>query len=268
MSLNGTKTIFIVLVVSGAVLISGCGGTKLLKDPLPHTQVEPLAQSSDPHLQVSLDWIIVRDGPGSWAKNVDWDEYLIRVDNRVDHPVRLQFVTVVDSLGTRIVPGLDRKQLVRASKRAVRRYEGHGLQVKAGLGAGTLASAGVASGATAAALLASGPLALSSSAATAAAGGVVLLPVLTVGGIVRGMNNGRVNDQILARQTRLPLELAGNQTANLAVFFPLTPSPREIEIGYIDACGSHALRIDTRVPLDSLHLGPNATAVDGASGAP
>ena len=30
----------------------------------------------------ALDWIIVRDGPGTWAKNVDWDEYLIRVHTK------------------------------------------------------------------------------------------------------------------------------------------------------------------------------------------
>ncbi len=44
-------------------------------------------------------------------------------------------------------------------------------------------------------------------AAAGAAAVVVLVPVLAVGGIVRGVNNSKVNNQIESRQTILPVVL-------------------------------------------------------------
>ncbi len=63
------------LVQSGFLLLllglSGCGGTKVLKEPEPLVVTRPLATASDQHLSATLDWVIFRDGPGTWAKNVD-----------------------------------------------------------------------------------------------------------------------------------------------------------------------------------------------------
>lgn len=59
--------------------LSACGGTKVLKDPQSLVITEPLASNADQYISATLDWVIFRDGPGTWAKNVDWDEYMIRV---------------------------------------------------------------------------------------------------------------------------------------------------------------------------------------------
>ena len=69
--------------------LTGCGGSKLLDDPEPVTIVQPLTTVSDQRLEAHLDWVIVRNGPGTWAKNADWDEYLLRVSNLSDQPIQV-----------------------------------------------------------------------------------------------------------------------------------------------------------------------------------
>ena len=89
-------------VVMLLLALSGCGGTKVLKEPEPLVVTQSLATASDQRLAATLDWVIVRNGPGTWAKNVDWDEYLIRVQNLSDDSIRVTNITVLDSLGVRL----------------------------------------------------------------------------------------------------------------------------------------------------------------------
>ena len=253
------------LFQSGALLLllslSGCGGTKMVKEPEPLVVTQSLANASDQRLAATLDWVIVRDGPGTWAKNVDWDEYLIRVQNLTDDSIRVTNITVLDSLGTRIEIGEKRRQLVKATKQAKRRYKGEGLKVKAGAGAGTLIVAGAVAGATGAAIAASagtwftlGAGGWSGATTAGVAGGIILLPVLAVGGVFRGINNSKVNKHIESRQTLLPVVLQEEEEKSLDIFFPLTPSPRQIEFIYVDSRGDHTLVIDTHTALEGLHL--------------
>jgi hypothetical protein len=85
-------------------------------------------------------------------------------------------------------------------------------------------------------------------------GGLVLAPVLAVGGIVRGVNNSAVNTQIEQRQTLLPIDVSSGGEAMLDVFFPLAPSPGMVELSYSDASGEHVVVIDTGVALNGLHI--------------
>ena len=249
-----------IILQYGAVLLllslSGCGGTKVLKEPEPLVVTRSLATASDQRLAATLDWVIIRDGPGTWAKNVDWDEYLIRVQNLTGESIQVTNISVVDSLGIRVDTRENRKQLVKGTKKTKRRYKGEGLEVKAGAGAGTLIAAGVVAGAAATAVVSSagGILAVSGGAAGAATAGVILLPVLAVGGVFRGVNNSKVNKQIKSRQTLPPIVLREDEEKSLDIFFPLTPSPRQIEFTYADSQGDHTLIVDTHAPLDGLHL--------------
>jgi len=236
--------------------MTGCGGTKVLKDPESFVVNQPLATATDEVLSASLNWVVVRDGPGTWAKNADWDEYLISVQNMSVESLQLTDIVVVDSLGTRVVVGNSRKMLVKGAKSAKRRYKDEGLKVKAGAGAGTMMVAGAAAWAGAGALALSGGVlgTAGAGAAVAATGLVLAAPVLAVGGIMRGVNNSKVNNQIESRQSLLPLELRGKEKRPLDVFFPLTPSPRSIEITYADSQGEHTLVINSIAALDGLHL--------------
>lgn len=233
--------------------LSGCGGTKMLRKPEALMIRQPLATASDQVLDASLDWVIFRDGPGTWARNVDWDEYLIRVRNLGDEPVEITGIIVVDSLGTRIEPRHTRRQLVKGTKEAKRRYKGEGLKVKAGLSGKVLAGTGL--------FLASGTSGLGAvavygggAAVGAAATVVLLVPVLAVGGIVRGVNNTKVNNQIEARQTLLPTQLQAKEEKALNIFFPLSPSPGQVEVTWLDDHGDHTLIVDTSTALEGLHL--------------
>ena len=241
------------VILLSLLAMSGCGGTKLLKEPEPLVVTQALATASDQHLSVTLDWVIVRGGPGSWAKNVDWDEYLLRVQNLGDDSIRVTNITVLDSLGTRIESGDSRKQLVKGTKKTKRRYKGEGLKVKAGVSAGTLFAAGAVTAVSV--VSAGGAVALGGSAlAAGAATGVLLVPVLAVGGVFRGVNNSKVNNRIESRQTLLPVELQHEQENSLHIFFPLAPSPRQLELTYADSRGEHTLIVDTQAALEGLHL--------------
>ncbi len=247
------KLLFQSSVLMLLLALSGCGGTKVLKEPEPLVVTQSLATASDQRLAATLDWVIVRDGPGTWAKNVDWDEYLIRVQNLSDDSIWVTNITVLDSLGTRIETRENRKQLVKGTKKTKKRYKGEGLKVKAGVSAGTLLAAGAVSAATVAAV--GSTVAFGSSAAVAGvATGMLLVPVLAVGGVLRGVNNSKVNNRIESRQTLLPVELQDEEEKRLDIFYPLAPSPRRVELTYVDSQGEHTLIVDTQAALEGLHL--------------
>ena len=84
--------------------LAGCGGSRLIKNAKPPVTTQALVEAADSQLAARLDWVSVRNGPGAWAKNADWDEYLIRVRNLGDAPVRITSVVVVDCLDTRHFP--------------------------------------------------------------------------------------------------------------------------------------------------------------------
>ncbi|MCH8308705.1 MAG: hypothetical protein IH930_11295 [Proteobacteria bacterium] len=253
----GRQLVFTCALVCMFVL-SGCGGTKVLKEAQPIQTTQPLATVSDQQVTAILDWVIVRDGPGTWAKNADWDEYLLRIRNLSDQPIQVIRVIVVDSLDTRIESQPKRKQLVKGSKQTARRYKDSGIKVKAGRGAGTMLVAGAAVtviGVGAASVVAVSGATVAGSAGAAAGGLLLLGPALVVGGIVRGVRNSAVNKQIEQRQTVLPLELSAGEELPLNVFFPLAPSPGMVEISYTDVTGEHSLTIDTSTSLNGLHIG-------------
>jgi len=247
------RKIEIALIVPFVVaILAGCGGNKVLKEPEPFATDEPLATASDPHLTVSLDWVIIRNGPGTWVKNAGWDEYLLRIRNQSTQPVRLTHLFIVDSLDTRIEPLSGRKQLIKGSKETSRRYKKSGIKIKAGAGRATLRTAGLTAGGAALGAAAAG-----GGWATAGAivgGGLVLAPILAVGGVMRGSNNSKVSEAIELRHTEIPLELAANGEIRLDVFFPIAPSPKSLEIKYENGSGDYGLVVEIGGKLDGLHI--------------
>lgn len=243
------------MLVIAVCLMSGCGGTKLLKEPEPLVVTQPLATASSAEVRATLDWVIFRDGPGTWARNADWDQYLIRVENLGGESLEVTRIRVIDTLGIPIGNAQSRKELVKASKETERRYKDQGLKVKAGAGGGMLVAAGAVTAVSAASIGAAAVY-----GGTAAAGiavtGLVLAPVLAVGGVMRGVNNSKVNTEIESRQTLLPVELQIGEEKGLTLFFPLSPSPQRVEITYVTATGEHTLVIDTQAALNGLHLPP------------
>ncbi len=233
--------------------LAGCGGAKVLKEPQPLVVTEALTTATDQRLAATLDWVIYRDGPGTWAKNVDWDEYVLSIRNLGADSLQVTNISVVDALGTWMDPRQSRRQLVKGTKETRRRFKGEGLEVKAGLGTGTLLAAGAATAASGVAIVGAAGV-FSSTAAVAATGTVILVPVFAVGGVLRGVNNSKVSKQIEARQTLLPIVLRQDEEKTVHIFFSLAPSPRQIEVTYANSRGDRTLIIDTQAALDGLHL--------------
>lgn len=242
-----------------ALTLAGCGGSKVLTEAEPFVAAGSLATASDDHLIATLDWVIFRDGPGTWASNVDWDEYLMRLRNLSGTSVRIDRITVFDSLGTRTEVKTNRQQLVAGARETRRRYNDNDLDIGASWrsgGAGravatSMSTGAVVGGATMSSMFLTVPQA---AAVGAVAGGIVALPVLAVSGVERGRNHSEVDQTIKSRQTLLPVTLEAYEERSLHVFFPLTPSPRRLEIVYSDGREQHIVTLDTVVALQGLHL--------------
>lgn len=242
-----------------ATALCACGGTKMLKEPKPMAMEEPLTTAGDARLTVSLEGVIVRDGAGTWARNADWDEYIICVHNRSAGPIEIVSIVVADSRNAYHSAIGSRRQLVKASRETARRYADAGIEVRAGLGGSTLAAVGGASGlagATAGVASVYG----STAAVAASVGAMVIAPVVVTGGIIRGVNNRNVSAEIARRQTVLPQVVEPGATVVLDLFFPIAPSPVSIELVYRDVVGHYLLVVDTAAALDGLHLATDTEA--------
>jgi len=242
----------------GAVLVltllSACAYNKKLDQPIPLQPADAIATAVDERLSVTIDAIVVRDGPGSWSKNADWDEYLLHVLASSDRPVEITRIVVVDSLGKHRKPSATRGDLQSGSKETARRYKDANLEVTPGFGGAGMVVAGYAvGGASAAVGLAT--LGTSGAAAGAAVAGAVLVaPVLMTAGIVVGVQEIRVQNEIKRRSTVFPVTVAVDQELLLDVFFPIAPAPQRVEVTYRHASGECVLVIDTKAVLAGLHL--------------
>jgi hypothetical protein len=251
----------VVLAMSG---LSACAYNKKLDQPVPLEPESAIASASDVRLSARIDAVIVRDGPGSWSKNADWDEYLLHVHATSGWSLDITRVVVVDSLGKRHKPRAYMKELADESKEIAKRYKDEELEVTANAGAALFWTGYFVGGASAAAGLAT--LGTAGAAAGAAAGGLLVAPVLMTAGVVVAAQEYQVQREIDRRNTLLPVTLAAQQDLPVTLYFPIAPSPLRVEFTYTDPAGEHVLAIDTVTALAGLHLLPK----DGAppAGAP
>ncbi len=242
------------LSVCAGWLLGGCGGAKVLKKPEPMpAELNPIASASDLKLSAQLNWVIVRDGPGTWSRNADWDEYLLQVENRTADAITITDIQVSDSSGHDHVPLGRRKALVKASRATARRYRDDGLSVKAGMGSGTMIATGAAAGAVGAGLGAAAVFGSSAAAATGLAA-IAAAPVLIVGGVAKLGNAAAVDKEIVRRHSEFPVTIGAGETAAITAFFPISPSPRQVVLTYQLDGRDGELVVDTTTALDGLHL--------------
>lgn len=254
------KIIAIIVIFNLIGFLTSCGGSKVLKEPKAIQVTQPLVTETDQQVSASLNWVIVRNGPGTWAKNADWDEYLISVFNETENDIQIIDVIIVDSLGTRLTSNSDRKELVKDSKETIKRYKDSELKVKAGMSGNSMIGTGFAVatvGAPVTGLVAGsivGGWAGLGVATVAVGGGLLVGPALVVGGIVRSKNNSKVAQEIERRHTVFPVTVVPHESVNLDIFFPLAPSPKQLEVSYILAEGGKNLIMSTNEALNGLHL--------------
>jgi len=252
-----------VAVLLMALTLSACGA-KIVKNAPPPPADQVLAEAGTPHLQAQLTWVLVSEGPGAWAEEAVWDEYLVRVHNTSLAPVEISTVVVEDSLGHATATLESRPDLIRASKQTAKRYKAQGVSVYAGMGGASMGALGLASTAAGVAYASTlslglmGSAASSSAAIGAAAGLMVVGPVLGSIGIVRAVRAHKMDNRIHARRTALPATVEPGAEMLLDLFFPITPGPNKLSITYRQAGAEYRAEIDTRQALAGLHLPPPA----------
>lgn len=212
----------------------------------------PPAAVPAPSPAITLQSVIVYEGPGSWKRQAYWDEYVVAITNSGETPLVVASSTLQAGNNPPLPPGDNPWHLeARSKKMMVDRALGRtGSYVAAGAGA-------AAAGAWAASLGAPATWAGSAASATAlgAAGAVavVALPVVATKIVVDRKARHVVEAEFTRRRLALPLTIAPGATAHGSLFFCVTPSPQQL--AFHCTVGDHELDpvIDLS-PLAELHV--------------
>ena len=96
-----------------AIALGGCAGSRVLGEAKAVELQHPLAVAANERVAATLDWVVIKDGPGTWASNAFWDEYRFRIANVTDVPISISQIQVIDSLNTTHVSIADREARLR-----------------------------------------------------------------------------------------------------------------------------------------------------------
>lgn len=248
---RGVRSVTVLLLV-----LSGCGGSKVLDEPVTLELEAPLSVVADERIELCLDWVVVRDGPGSWVRSANWDQYLLRIGNLSPDRIRIVRAVLYDSQGMPLAPSAVPEALIRESRAASRRYRDAGLRVQAGIGGKGMLAAGYVAGTAGTAVSYSLFWGGAAPAASGfAIGALAAGAVLTVGGVVQSYREDRIARAMIERHTPLPYDIDPGTLQSISWFFPLAPSPSRLEVYYLDRTGEHRLVLDTREALEGLHIG-------------
>jgi len=236
------------------VLLVSCSGAKLIKEPEIIQAHHPLAMSADDAITVTLYWVVVRNGPGAWVENADWDEYLISISNQSKSEVQIDSVIVIDFLGARLASNAKLEKLIKESKMTAKRYKDRDIEMKSGYRPATLYSTAAVGGAAAGATIAGTSGMMAAGTAMAVLATIVAVPVLVGAGVYRGVVNNEISEEIQKRSTSMPMQIPTSESYSLDLFYPIAPSPKAVEIQYTLNEIQRTLLLDTADTLWRLHL--------------
>ncbi len=235
---------------------TGCVTSKkyrLAKDDTP--AAKPLGWSvAVPPAELTLTTLIVFKGPGSWKREARWDEYVLRVTNHGDQPLRIDTATLIDVLGQPQVPGVEPWKLEKLSSSNWDKYGSTGLQLLAGAGL-VVVYAGIEIGVALGSML-GGPAVATGGAAVA----LTVIPLfavvdLTTVAVMNHNNKKKVVAEFDRRRLVLPLTVAPGATTEGSFFFPMTPGPQRLVLK--GTAGEAPLEIILELKqLAGLHLKP------------
>ena len=244
------------LLAAACVMLAGCGGTAMLRDPQPLESSRPPAAAKDDRILASIDTVIHRNGAGTWTRDAEWDEYHIRIRALSDEAVEIREIVIFDALDHRIEVRTDRGDLVDGTREIEQRYQQSGQLVRDRGGNGwAVAGAGV--GGAAVIVASAAPATIAGAATFFTAGAVAVVAGAHFAGAA--VERMLINAEIKRRQTTLPVTLPRGAEASLALFFPITPLSGRTQVVYADRHGEHRLDIGTRAAL--LELPPPPTLV-------
>lgn len=252
-----TKTSLIIML---CLVLNACFGPRLNKNNLQtgHDVIPTIATTQDDAIKVDLQFLLVRNSPRSWAKDAKWDEYMFLISNLSDDEVKIEDISIVDSLGVALQPNITRKMLNKATKKTKRRFKKAGIKIKLGNGSthmltksisGTVVGAGIGAG-----IASGGGVTMTAGTLTTAGGAVfIAVPATLVGGIVKVVNNSKVNNKIKERQTLLPKIIGGHTFQLFDIFYSAVPSPQNIIISYSIKDQQHKLELLMPDSFEGLH---------------
>lgn len=243
-------------VVACALALGACSGPqpRLLEQPAPGTARPPsaMAVTPDGRFSVELQQLIVRNGPGSWVSEADWDEYVVRIGNSGEESLVVTGAELISPmLPEPSAPSRSRAELEDQTRKALRFLSNAGVMVGFGIGLPIVIIAGSAGG--------GGGMV---GAAAVGAAAAVLVPVGLVAGAVAVIagesrvreEQAKIQAEIERRALELPVALEAGSGVERSLFFRITPAPKELNLAF-----SHSkqppqtLRLDL-APLASLHL--------------
>ena len=253
-------TIRLSAVLVSILLLAACGGARVSKKWEQSQHERPILelQAQTASIVANLDWIVFRNGPGSWAKDAFWDEYIVSVTNVSDQPITIESLSVIDSTDTAIVPHHSRKALKKAYKVVKKRNKKAGLQIKLGEGSTDATGNSIVATALVAGGAGSGSVAAAGGTLTAAGGAIVVaVPAIAIGSVMKIVNNTKVNNRISEKTTVLPLILEPSQQEELNIFFPAVPSPQYLLIKFTTVSNQESIQIDLQEAFSGLHIKKN-----------
>jgi hypothetical protein len=247
----------LILLLASVGLTACSPQSRLLHEPLPaRDTIIGWADTAPDGLHVELHQVIVRNGAGSWLRDANWDEYVVRLANHSAAPLRIERFELQSARLVGVVAcSTSRTQLEKQSSATLRTLKDAGIVAGAGV-----VSAGAAAGAAVAVVGTGGTIVAS---AAAAAAGIVLLPVgLVTGGVYvhkkhkrERLDHALIDEQLAQRSFELPYELAAAADVSKSTFFPITPAPTQLVIGYAMAGEPHDLTL-ALPSLAGVHLKP------------
>jgi hypothetical protein len=203
-------------------------------------------------LTATVHTVLVRNGPGSWVRDADWDEYIVTLKNSAPSALRIETL----SLESPYLPvpqqsSLSLKQLEDRTKESLR--TARELASVAGGAAVTVGATAVVAGAASTGALV--PFAAAPAAAAPLAAMFVEYP------LERAIENHHLKHEdrsmieltILERGAHLALEVPPGQEELRSVFFPLTAGPSRLVVGYRIADEQRELAVPLP-ELAQLHL--------------
>ena len=245
-------TFFVILI------LTSCMGARMNKKAENIDYKNNIVSHQDSNLIVELQYILVKNGRFSWAKDANWDEYIFNIKNISNSDIQINSILVTDSLGEIIKPEFSRKTLIKASKKVIKRYKKQKIKIQLGAGSTDILFKRVGAtvvGASAAGFVAgAGAASAVSGTAVAAGAALVIVPALAIGGIVKIMNNSKIDKNIKKRQINFPISILANDETNYNVFYPGIPSPLLIAVDYENELGNKKLLINTQEALNGLHI--------------
>lgn len=236
-----TVTQQVIVWMTVLFLLQGCASGRYIENrstPPPDAGIS----SKDSNLEVTLNYVILPNGPGSWVKDARWDEYFITLRNLSNRPVTIEKVSLIDPRGVYIKSGLNPGQLTSESEMLAEGYKDLGMTVAIEAGGAAL---WLASGAAVGAM---------------GAGALVLGPALLLAGpgYLLYSRYAKTKDleniaKEFQRREISNLTLAGNATTQGSKFFPIVPNPRDLVVDY--RMGSEIKTLDLSLEkLKGLHV--------------